>query len=273
MKMPCLPSLSCCLASLALSGCAIRNITPAPHPVYCTATLAELRQRLSANSIAISTIKASFSASLTDRRKGTTQTCSGMLAMARPDKLRMKGSKAMLPMFFDLFADGRQIFISVPRDHAVYRSSRAADAEGGGLPAVRRITGLFLGTQDDPKQIDVVESTPSRYIIYSIAAGGTTARIERRVTFDRTDLSPVRTEYFGADGSPVCDMRCADFFTPAKAPTARLPRRVTLEAPPGGTALSLTLSDMRVNQQLNPALFTMEMPEGARIRPLEEFGR
>jgi len=259
---------------MSLTGCAVYVPRPTAQktPLCQHASLEQLLERLSAGSADLTNVKADFSASITNFTKGTTQSCSGVLAMAKPEKLRMRGSRAMLPTLFDLLYDGNQLTLFVPRDKTVYRATRDAGRVRRGLTGVSFFTDIFLGDGEERGSLHFLETSTSRYTVYSVAPLKGNARLLKKVYFERENLSPVRYQYFDEEGALACDLRCSDFFVPAGGGEA-IPREITVEAPPGESKIVLTLTDVRLNSHLNPELFTFTMPADTRVRPLEEYAR
>ena len=192
--------------------------------------------------------------------------------MAKPDKLRMRGSKAMLPTLFDLLYDGNQLTLSVPRDKTVYRASRDAGHARRGLTGVSFFTDIFLGDGKESGTFHFLESSATHYTVYSVVLLKGNPRLLKKVYFERENLFPVRYQYFDGEGALTCDIGCSDFFVPLAGVEA-IPREIALEAPPGQNRIVLTLTDVRLNGHLNPELFIFTMPADARVRPLEEYGR
>lgn len=258
------------LAAFPLGGCAIRAAAVRKPPVSQSASLGQLLDRLSAASSRITTLKADFSASLSDLQTRKSYSCSGVLAMARPDRFRMRGSKIMLPTLFDLLAGSGRLSLYLPGEKVVYRSIGGRETPLRGLPVIRLLTDIYLGAGDTPGQLHFVESSPSHYTVYSVAVEGARALLSRKVIFDRTDLSPVRYQYFDADGALACDIRCAHFAA-VRGGSPPLPLEIAIQAPPRKKMISLHLADLRANTSLNPDLFTFSLPAGVRERPLEEY--
>ena len=258
----------------ALAGCALRApvaATPKSH-VYQRASLEQLLERLSSGSANVTNLKADFSASITDLTNGTTQSCSGILAMEKHEKLRMRGSRAMLPTLFDLLYNGNQLTLFIPRDKTVYRATCDAGRARRGLTGVSFFTDIFLGNGDERGSLHFLETSTSRYTVYSIAPLKGHAQLLRKVYFDRENLVPLRYQYFDVEGILACDIICSDFFVPMEGRES-LPRQIALEAPPGENRIVLTLTAIRLNGHLNPDLFSFTMPADARVRPLEEYAR
>ncbi len=259
---------------LFLTSCAVYGPRPPAHkmPVYQSASLDQLLKRLSVGSSSVTNVKADLSASITDFKTGAAQSFSGMLAMARPDKLRMRGSKAMLPTLFDLLYDGHDLTLFVPREKTAYRATRDALRIRRGLTGASLLTDIFFGDGGAAGNTHFLQTSASQYTVYSIAPLKEHVRLLRKVYFDRENLSPVRYQYFEGEGILACDIRCGDFLVPRGGAEA-IPLKIALEAPPGENALSLTLTDVRLNGNLNPELFIFAMPADSRVRPLEEYGR
>jgi outer membrane lipoprotein-sorting protein len=259
---------------LLTAGCAVCPSRPAVtiQPVYQHASLDQLLKRLSMSSSTVDTIKADFSASMADLKTGVTQSCSGILALAGPDKLRMRGSKAMLPTLFDLTDDGKQLTLYVPSEKTAYRAERGTDSARRGLAGVSFFTDIFFGDDEERGILHLLESSASQYTVYSVGTRERTARLLRKVYFDRENLLPVRYQYFDGEGALMCDVANGDFYIPVTGGRA-VPRKIALEAPPGENRIALTLTNIKPNSRLNPALFTFTVPPGARVRPIEEYAR
>jgi len=261
-------------AALRCAGCASRQPVRGPHvpPPYMNASLEQLARRLAPGGSGITSLKASYVASLRNGDGGDTQSCEGVLAMERPVKLRGKGSRAMLPTLFDLLCDGDQVTLHIPRENTVYRSGGANAQRGCGIADFRRLTEIFLGEEGTEGALHFLETMPSQYVVYTVRPEGGGAALLKKVYFDRADLSPVLYQHFDAGGRLAIEVRCGDFAV-AEGGGARIPREVAVESPEAGARLSLRLRTIRVNAPLNPSLFALEVPPGARIRPLEEYGR
>lgn len=221
----------------------------------------------------MSTLKADFSASVTDLQNGKSQSCSGVLGMEKPDKLRMKGSQIMLPTLFDLLWDGTQLTLYVPKEKTIYRSGNSPDSSRRGLAAVKLLTELFIGERTESGRFYFLESSPHQYIVYCVAQRGSRVRLLTKIFFDRRDLTASRYQYFDDNGVVVCDVHCSDFIRPPEAARRPLPREAVIEAPPGKTRISLQFKNLRVNTPVSPALFMFTPPPGTAVRPLEEFGK
>lgn len=259
---------------LITAGCAVyRPRTAVPsQPVYQRASLDQLLKRLSTGSSTVANIKADFSASMTDLKTGATQSCSGILAMEKPDKLRMRGSKAMLPTLFDLLDDGKQLTLYVPREKTAYRAERGVEAARRGLAGMASVTDIFFGDRNGGEGSCFLESSASQYTVYSVKLREGAAGLLRKVYFDRESLLPVRYQYFDGEGALACDVACGDFSTPITGGRA-IPRKIAFESPPGENRIVLTLSNIQPNSRLNPGLFAFAMPSDVHVRPIEEYAR
>ena len=259
------------LPALTLAGCA--SVRPAAvrtaPPVMRTASMYGLLSRIAPGGAAIRTLKASFSVSFTGPGKSVSRSVSGMLAMERPGRLRMKGSAAMLPTLFDLLWKDGQTTLYVPLDRAVYRSTVGAVSARRGLADATFLTGVFLGSAEKDGLLHFLETEPSRYLVSSVETTGGLASLARRVVFDRADLSPVRYEYFDREGRLAREVRCAGFAA-AEGASALLPCEVVIEAPEEDARLDLRLSDLRVNAPLAVGMFTIKTPPGTAVRQIEE---
>lgn len=237
-----------------------------------TASLRELLARVAPGGAGVRAMKASYSASYTDPAKRVSRSASGMLAMAAPGRLRMKGSAAMLPTLFDLLVSDGKASVYLPRDRAVYRG----DAAGGGIAEAALLLSVFLGiAREEGDLLPFIEEEPDRYIVHFAGRPGAGPRpgarpaLARRIIFDRADLSPVRYQYFDQAGRLSRDILCSRFGAAEGAPSP-LPREVTIDAPQEGARLVLRLSDLRVNPALPAAIFSLDTPPGTAVRPIGE---
>ncbi len=256
---------------LLLEGCAFRkaDLKSKRRPLYRSATLEQLVDRLSDGEAGVSNIKANFTALLTDLGSGKKESCSGVLAMGRPDRLRMKASKAMLPTFFDLLCVGQKVTLYLPRDRTVYQGNTSSNTAGPAIPELGILTSLLWGQREDRGTVNFLESHESRYIIYTVEQKPETTRLIKKVVFDRLNLQPIRYQYFNRRGELVRDIACSDFFS-AKESIAPLPRQISIMAPLEKKRIALRLRNIRLNSQLNPDLFRIKLPPSFRLRPLEE---
>ena len=68
-----------------------------------TASREELLARIAPGGTGVQTLQAAYAASFACPARGPARAFSGMLALERPGKLRMRGGAAMLPTLFDLW--------------------------------------------------------------------------------------------------------------------------------------------------------------------------
>jgi hypothetical protein len=260
------------LTALLAGGCALKGnlLQPEEKLHYRTASLEQLLDSLTTGKAGIQNLKASFSALITENRNGTKESCDGMLAMARPDRLRVKASKAMLPTFFDLVCTGSRVSFYVPRERTVYRGHWDTGSAITTLAGLNILMNVFWGTENQSGAAHFLESQETKYVVYTIMQSGGKQRLVSKVYFNRLLLQPDRYQYFDQDGVLIRDIVCADFFAPEGTDTY-IPLRISMKMYPEMTGLLLRLRNPRVNIPLNPGLFHLEVPPSVRSRPLEEY--
>lgn len=271
MKMACLVLLT---APLSMGGCALlRPAPPAPAaPVYRDASLDELVGKLNGGIEGLSTLKASLNARLTDGKTGKRQSFGGVIALARPGRLRVKASKAMLPTLFDLLCDGPEVTLYVPGDRSVYRGTRRGDAGASLIPDTLVISEILWGRPEPAGTIHVKEVRGPHYVVHSVAQGSGRGRLLRSVHFDRSTLLPARYRYYDAGGHCVRDVSLEDYVARGSGGIA-VPGEIFISAPGRGSTLSLLLERVRVNTKLNEGLFNFSVPPGITVKPLESIPR
>jgi outer membrane lipoprotein-sorting protein len=265
---------ACLTVFLCPAGCSLhRNPPTTPPAALQTATLPELLYRIHHGITDLTSLKCRFSAVITDRRKGTKQSCDGMLAVERPAKLRMKGSAAMLPTLFDLLCTDSEIMLYVPRDKTVYQGRRIENGLGAGVTDLSILSDILWGAQDPPGAVNAIEIHENSYIVYTLdkpADGNSRTVIRRKVTFDRHGLIPVRYRYLSGTGACVRDIHCDNYITVRGFP-APLPARISIDSPADGLLITVELKRLNVNPQLPEALFQFDYPNDVSVHPLEEY--
>ena len=253
---------------LAAGGCVHRGPAPArtPAPVYPPVTMDRLLRRMEGGIEGLHSLTASFSALVSDGRNGKKQRLSGMVAMERPGKMRMKASTAMLPTLLDVRLAGGELSIFIPREKAVYGGRTRDFPVLPGIPDPLLISSVFWGSGEPEGTLNVMEIDGPEVVVYSIGGG----RLIKKVVFDRASLRPVRYRYYGEGGICTREVLCNNYFPAGDGPVT-IPRRIVVisHAPP--VTVSLLLGRIRVNPPLKPAVFAFTAPPGTRVRPLEDL--
>jgi hypothetical protein len=204
-----------------------------------------------------------------DRPEDFRLTCTAHLLVQRPDRLRLRASKALGMDILDLAMAGGAIDIWLPRRHTLYRGRVDELGSTGVSFQPRAIVAqlLFpaeelrqrrwhLWTEDDEAAV-VLEVSEARYL--------------ERLTIDPADGRLLRRELLrAADGSVYMEVvftRFAPLESLAGAPL--FPRRVDITFPQEERELALAIRRILPNPELSEQDFrlTVEDPD-AVVKPL-----
>ena len=116
-----------------------------------------------------------------------------------------------------------------------------------------RLPGDVLRLEVDPKA--------GAYLV-TISRGAATQRLWIQPETHRVMKSEIR-------GVEAYELSFEDF---QRAGAVAFPRKVVLSAPAAQTRLELRYTDVTLNEPPDPALFTLEVPEGAKVIEVDEAG-
>ncbi len=210
----------------------------------------------------------------------------GFVLAAKPAMIRVIGQA---PLFgkniFDMTCDGQTFHIFIPSKNKFIVGPATLER-----PAEKPIENLrpqhvldaFFWPQIAADEVVLFEefNEPTvRFYILTLLRSGSPAEIERKIWFDRADLSLARVQSFGVAGRLVSDIRLADWqpFTSAGKGEAgtyalQFPRHIWMSRPHDDYQLEMKLKKLNLNESISAGKFQLEQPAGTELVRLGESG-
>jgi len=231
-------------------------------------SLQQIKDVLIANNSKLATLKAKARITLTAPELNGPVTCTGFIVYETPGHLRTIGSK-LATTIFDMSTDGNNFRVYVPSEKKVFMGScstlhRKNSAETGISPEdMARLFNLkdILGDEST-----VLEIWPHYWVVHAVDTTEGKINLKGKLLIDRINADTFRCETFNPDGS----VRLQAVFTNYSTfEYCRLPQRIDVRWPSRDASIGITLSEIIINSQLDPKIFTPAMPNDAEIVHLE----
>ncbi len=215
----------------------------------------------------------------------------------RPDKLRIIGQAPIVHTnIFDMVTDGETFKISIPSKKKFIvgpnglervskkpienlRPEHLVEALLPSPVAERSPAPPWAGPDSGLRNfLEEWDAPPYRYYIVSLlrekpaageaspAGGGASLEIEKKIWWDRADLSVARIQSFAPGGRLVSDTTYADY---AVFGEVSYPRSITLLRPRDDYTLVLQVQKLIANQPLAAEKFELAQPPGSELVKLE----
>jgi outer membrane lipoprotein-sorting protein len=273
------------------SGCATSQKTarrPAGPPAQLqTATKEQLITSYNEQASAIRSVNATISMKLT---AGTAYSgvikqyheVKGFILAQKPASIRVIGQAPIVGTnIFDMASDGEAFQVYIPSKNKFLEGPANLERESAQpIENLRpqHLTEAFFWTPipaDSPVLWEAGDESEARYYILTIVrnreGSGAAARagdekveweIDRKVWFDRADLSAARLQVYDAGGNVTSDVRYGlwDSFG-----SVRFARQIELTRPAEDYALQIGISKLSANEPVSADKFKLKQPEGAEL--------
>ncbi len=208
----------------------------------------------------------------------------GFVLAAKPAMIRVIGQAPVLSKnIFDMTCDGQTFHVFIPSKNKFIVGPAALER-----PAEKPIENLRpqhvmdaffwpLIPAEAPVLFEEFNETSARYYILTILRAGSPAELDRKIWFDRADLSLARVQSFGAAGRLISDIRLADWQTVAgagggAAGVLLFPRHLWLQRPHDDYQLEMKVKKLTLNESISADRFHLEQPAGTELIRLGESG-
>jgi len=274
--------VSVVLLSVALlSGCISRTERLVPSQVLLKAdTIAKsaLLEKLRKDSLAVNTLVVSKSTLKASRMVSNEaiknyHDVNGVIAVDRPGHLRLEIEKVFT--LAQMVSDEKQYRVSVPPEGKFGVGDVAAPVRGAEFPYNLRPSHIldalfvdgeqFIGKPDiDSYLLVETESQPDGMHSYSVIFFGKTGAggvpLEE-LWFDRTlgVQEVVRKKSYLPDGEIESDIRYSNF---QMFGNIAFPMKIVIKRPIENYALEMNIEKLDLNKAVDPAMFTLERPNG-----------
>jgi outer membrane lipoprotein-sorting protein len=207
----------------------------------------------------------------------------------RPASIRMIGQAPVIAKdVFDMTSDGKTFRIFIPSQNKFLTGSdtlvRAAAKPIENLRPQHVLDALFWPEIPDgsPLLIEESEASPNRYYILTLLRRSDAGpEIERKIWFDRADLSIARVQIYGPEGRLDADIAYSDWEAPGSAPPAATPavaapaatassqpqfaRDVHLRRPQEDYQLEIKVTKLTLNAPIPADRFNLAQPAGSTL--------
>jgi outer membrane lipoprotein-sorting protein len=265
------------LFTILVSGCATYKTPPIQKSVWedtssllngirgepKNLTLQQIQGAIITNSSKLTTFRAHAEMTLaTPSMKGPIR-CTGLILYQSPRRLRVVGSK-FATTIFDLASNGDTFWLSIPPEKKVYTGAFNAfhkiDALGMNIYPGDIIT-LFNYKEILEGRKPMVETWPAYWLVHTLEADTGNVKLKGNLLVDRVNAEVFRYELFDTNGSAQLQ---AVFTNYATFGECRMPQKIDMRWPMYDTTLSITFSQVTVNNTLDPKVFTFTIPKGAQ---------
>lgn len=230
-------------------------------------SLQQIRDILITNSSRLTGFRAKADLSLTTPDVKGTVRCTGLIVYQSPGSLRAMGAKFATTLF-DMSSDGNRFWLYIPPENLAYTgaSNTFHRIEALGISIFPAdMTSLFNYREILQGKSPTLETWPAYWLIHMLEVDKEEVNLKGNLLIDRVNAEVVRCELFNPDGSVRLQAVFTNYTTQNEC---RIPQKIDVRWPAYDTTLSITFSDIAVNGVLDPKLFTLTIPEGAHIIPL-----
>ncbi|HET9401523.1 MAG TPA: hypothetical protein VFO34_11290 [Candidatus Acidoferrales bacterium] len=207
----------------------------------------------------------------------------GFILAQKPADIRVIGQAPVLAKnIFDMVSDGKTFRIYIPSKNQFIvgpaNLTRTAEKPIENLRPQHLLDALFwpeIGA-DEPTLFEEFDEAPNRYYIVTLLRAGARPKIQRRLWFDRADLSLARVEVYDESGRLVSDIRLSDWqpaSTSANQPSTSsvpgesvsYPRHIVLRRPHDDYQLDIHITKLTLNEHISADRFTLAQPAGTKL--------
>ncbi len=269
------------------SGCAVSNqhvVPPAQVRAALDATKEQLLAQYNRQAQAIHSLNAGVTLVPT---AGSTYTgvieqyheVNAFILAEQPSKIRVIGQAPVVAKdVFDMVSDGKTFRIFIPSKHKFIVGSTELNREAKkpieNLRPQHLVDALFWPEISATAQVLFEEwnQPPERnYILTILRPAGDGWEVERKIWFDRADLSLARIEIFTTGGRLVSGIRYADWQ--AVEGGARYPRHIWIVRPHDDYQLEIRVKKLSVNEAIADDRFDLQQPPGTELVRLDDEGK
>jgi outer membrane lipoprotein-sorting protein len=260
----------------SLVSCAPKpTFQKAPLPSYKEAGLDQLISEINGKNRGINSLISSLRIEFQSPGQTKFLGCSAKMFLVKPDKIRLKGYRHLLPTFFLLVSNGERYWFFVPSQKKVYAGSADSGSSLTVLPSednAQEIVSLKPRAIIDALLLDEIKLTeneyaffdilPDSYIISIVRKEGEGFRSLRRIWVERKELRVEHHQLFDEEGRLVSEVYFRNYVD---FNGVSLPRLVFIKRPFERVNLRLTFSDVRINEDISADAFSYQVPPGMEV--------
>lgn len=266
---------------LGLTGCAVSrtsHVAPSQVPLPpMNASAAELIADINSQSKAVRTLSATVDLAPTAGSvySGVIRQyhdVRGFILAKWPGWIRIQGQAPVVRTdIFDMASDGQKFQLYIPsKQKFIVGSTAPSPSPKSSLENLRPqhiVEALLLEPVDTPKDqyfIEEAEEGSQRFYVVGILGNCSDGRLylERKIWFDRVNLSISRVQLYGAKGRYQEDIHYS-FYEDFGG--VRFPRRIEVDRPVEDYSLSMTIESATFNQDIPASKFVLQQPATAQL--------
>jgi outer membrane lipoprotein-sorting protein len=238
-----------------LTGCAALEEVGPPRAF----TLEEVRHYVGINSLKVNTLKARVEVIVESPELEAPLSCQGYLRLKRPRRLRVVCSK-LFTTIFDIASDGQGFRLYVPEERKVYTGRADQHLTYLGLNFAPNDVADLLDFEEmlSSKRL-LLEPAAEHWTLHVLDVGPTSDVPYLNLFIDKRTLQVVYVESFNPDGSLRMQATLGEYQTVGGS---SLPRSLEIYWLAGDTHLTLGLSKIEINKELDPRVFQLSLPKG-----------
>lgn len=265
-------------ALMLLGGCAVskkRIATPVPLQPAQNASKSELLGRYNRQAESVQNLTATVHMTPTagSALSGVIEQyheVNGFIVAARPAFMRVIGQAPIVAKdIFDMVSDGQTFRIYIPsKNKFIVGPTTLQHPANKPIENLRpqHLLDALLWRKTPAGAVVLLEQAqapPKRYYVLMIAEQAHDEwKLDRKVWFDRADLSISRIQIFGAEGEVESDTSYADW---QEAGTLDYPREISLARPADEYQLEIRIAQLTLNQPIPAERFQLAQPPGTEL--------
>lgn len=209
----------------------------------------------------------------------------GFVLAQRPANIRMIGQAPVVARnIFDMVSDGQTFRVFIPpRNKFLVGDAKLEKASKKPIENLRPqhvLEAIFWTEMGEGRTVlfEESEEASGRFYVLTLLREGGEPEVERKVWFDRSDLSLCRIQEYAAKGALVSDIHLAD-WQPVAGPAAEggaglsYPRTIRLGRPREDYRLEMRITKLTLNEEISAERFRLEQPPGTELVRVGEEAR
>ncbi len=213
----------------------------------------------------------------------------GFILAQKPESIRVIGQAPLISKnIFDMVSDGKTFRIYIPSKNQFIEGptnlERTAQKPIENLRPQHLLDALFWPAISNRSTVlfEEFDEPPARYYVLTLLRGGEKPAIDRKLWFDRTDLSLARIEVYGDAGRVISDVHLSDWQPGSTGSAAKAgnpgpagpmyPRHIVLNRPHDNYQLEIRITKLTLNEPISADRFQLARPAGTELIQLGEGG-
>ena len=207
---------------------------------------------------------------------------------AKPAMIRVIGQAPVLAKnVFDMTSDGAEFHVFIPSKNKFIVGpaalERSAEKPIENLRPQHILDAVFWPAIPDGAAVIFEEASEpaGRYYVLTVLSSASPEETERKIWFDRADLSLCRVQIYGAGGRLLSDVHMDSWQTPtnfvsqdvtSSTGPPKYPWHIVLNRPHDDYQLDIRVKKITLNEEISLDRFKLDQPAGTELVKLGETG-